>query len=334
MIDDRTGFSLWADFIEREFIGTKLKEMLALGVVDGATSNPSIFANAITKSSAYKEQLKELDGKSAKEKYEALAIRDIKAAAKELKRCYDTGYAGYVSIEVDPYLSNDAKGTVEEGVRLFNEISKPNIMIKVPATEAGFEAMEQLMAKGINVNATLIFSPEQALKAQKAMKNGIDAFVQYSDDGRIEGVISIFVSRFDRKLDARLKELDLPTAKTGIYNAAKIYNELQKCNEPAIKPLFASTGTKPEQNLPAEYYISELCAKNSINTAPIDTIEAYEKSDGRGKMALPVDETIINTHFKVLEVAGINIDSVYQELMNEGLKAFEDAFSNMLNTIE
>ncbi len=334
MVDETTGFSLWADFIERDFIPTKLRDMVAKGIVDGATSNPSIFANAITKSDAYKEQLKELEGKSAKQKYEALAIADIKAAAHELRCCYDTGYAGYVSIEVDPYLSNDAKGTVEEGVRLFNAIGEPNVMIKVPATEAGFEAMQELMSRGINVNATLIFSPEQALKAQKAMKKGIDSFVQYSDDGRIEGVISIFVSRFDRKLDGRLKELDLPTAKTGILNAAKIYNKMQECNEPAIKPLFASTGTKPEQGLPEDYYVTELCAKNSINTAPINTIESYEASENKGKLALPIDDKIIDTHFKVLEVAGIDINKVYDELMQEGLKAFEDAFSDMLKAIE
>ncbi len=334
MVDDRLGFSLWADFIERDFISTKLREMIADGIVDGATSNPSIFANAITSSSAYKEQLKELEGKSAKQKYEALAIADIKAAAQELRVCYDRGYSGYVSIEVDPYLCNDAKGTVEEGVRLFKEIDEPNVMIKVPATEAGFVAMKELMSKGINVNATLIFSPEQALKAHKAMKEGIDAFVPYSDDGRIEGVISIFVSRFDRKLDARLKELDLPTAKTGILNAAKIYNEIQALKEPAIKPLFASTGVKAEQGLPKDYYISELCAKNSINTAPIETIESYEASENKGKLALPIDDAIINTHFKVLEVAGIDINKVYEELMQEGLKAFEDAFSSMLSAIE
>lgn len=334
MVNDRTGFSLWADFIERDFISTKLRDMIDNGVVDGATSNPSIFANAITSSSAYKEQLQELEGKSAKEKYEALAIADIKAAAQELRGCYDTGYSGYVSIEVDPFLSNDAKGTVEEGIRLFKAINEPNVMIKVPATEAGYKAMEELTSRGINVNATLIFSPEQAKKAQEAMKRGIDSFTVYSDDGRIEGVISIFVSRFDRKLDSRLKELDLPTAQTGILNAAKIYNELSNCKEPAIKPLFASTGVKPEQGLPADYYVTELCAKHSINTAPIDTIEAYEKSENRGKLALPIDEKIIDTHFKALEVAGINMQEVYNELMQEGLEAFEKAFANMLKVIE
>ena len=334
MVDETTGFSLWIDFIERDFIKTTLKELIEKKVIDGATSNPSIFANAITSSPAYKEQLESLSGKSAKEKYEALAVADIKAAAQELRVCYDTGYEGYVSIEVDPYLSNDTEGTINEGVRLFKEIDEPNVMIKVPATEAGYKAMEELMGRGISVNATLVFSPEQALKAKKAMKNGIHKFSSFSDDGRVEGVISIFVSRFDRKLDDKLKELNLPTAKTGILNAAKIYNLLMDKKEPAIKPLFASTGTKAEQNLPADYYITNLVAKHSINTAPLDTIKAYESNPNRGKLALPILNDTINTHFKTIEDAGINMKNVYQELMQEGLKAFEDAFSNMLKTIE
>jgi len=194
--------------------------------------------------------------------------------------------------------------------------------------------MEELMSRGISVNATLIFSPEQALKAQKAMRKGIHKFTSFSDEGRVEGVISIFVSRFDRKLDDRLKELNIPTAKTGILNAAKIYNLLMEKKEPAIKPLFASTGTKAEQNLPEDYYITNLVAKHSINTAPLNTIKAYTSNPNRGKLALPILNDTINDHFKALENAGIDMQEVYQELMQEGLKAFEDAFSDMLKVIE
>ena len=333
MVDETSGFSLWVDFIERDFVNTKLKNMVEYGTIDGATSNPSIFANAITKSPAYKEQLKELEGLSAKQKYEKLAIADIKAAAQVLRVCYDSGYEGYVSIEVDPYLSNDTQGTIEEGIRLFSEIGEPNVMIKVPATEAGYEAMTALMSRGISVNATLVFSPEQAEKTVKAMKKGMKEFQQF-DEGRVEGVVSIFVSRFDRMLDAKLKEVGIPTAKTGILNAAKIYNEMLKCKEPAIKPLFASTGVKPEQGLETDYYITNLCAKHSINTAPIDTIEAYEQNPNKGKLALPIDRATINNHFYALEKAGINMQEVYNTLMQEGLKAFEDAFSSMLKVIE
>ncbi len=333
MVDETSGFSLWVDFIERDFIKTKLKNMIDYGTIDGATSNPAIFANAITTSPAYKEQLKELEGKSAKEKYEALAIADIKAAAQVLRVCYDEGYSGYVSIEVDPYLSNDTEATIKEGVRLFKEIGEPNVMIKIPATEAGYEAMRELTSRGISVNATLVFSPEQALKSFKALKKGIKEFQQF-DEGRVEGVISIFVSRFDRMLDGKLRELGIPTAKTGIMNAAKIYNDIIKEKEPAIKPLFASTGVKAGQDLPKDYYITSLCAKHSINTAPIETIESYEHNPNRGKLALPIDSQKIKEHFKALEKAGIDMQEVYQTLMQEGLAAFEKAFSDMLAAIE
>ncbi len=333
MVDDRSGFSLWVDFIERDFINTKLKNMVEYGTIDGATSNPSIFANAIIKSPAYKEQLKELEGKSPKEKYEALAIVDIKAAAQVLRVCYDKALEGYVSIEVDPFLSNDTEATIQEGIRLFKTIDEPNVMIKVPATEAGYPAMTELMSRGISVNATLVFSPEQAIKTVEAMKKGIKEFQQF-DEGRVEGVVSIFVSRFDRMLDPKLKELGIPTGKTGVLNAANIYNKIIKFKEPAIKPLFASTGVKEGQGLPKDYYITSLCAKHSINTAPIETIEAYEQNPNKGKLALPIEVTKIKDHFNALQNAGIDMEEVYSTLMQEGLKAFEDAFSNMLKAIE
>ena len=333
MVDDRSGFSLWVDFIERDFIKTKLVNMVELGIIDGATSNPSIFANAITKSPAYKEQLQTLTNLSPKEKYEKLAIEDIKNAAKVLRVCYDKGNEGYVSIEVDPYLSNDTQATVAEGKRLFNEIGEPNVMIKVPATEAGYEAMTELMSIGISVNATLVFSPEQAIKTLKAMKKGMKEFQQF-DEGRVEGVISIFVSRFDRLLDPKLQELGIPTSKTGILNAAKIYNEIMSYREPSIKPLFASTGVKEGQDLPKDYYVTELCAKHSINTAPIETIESYEHNPNKGKIALPIDTQVIYEYFHTLEKAGIDMNEVYDKLMKDGLKAFEDAFSNMLGMLD
>jgi transaldolase len=334
MVDETTGFSLWVDFIERDFITTGLRELIQKEIIDGATSNPSIFANAITKSPAYKEQLQTLGEKTPKEKYEALAIADIKAAAQELRECYDRGYEGYVSIEVDPYLSNDTQGTIDEGVRLFKEIGEPNVMIKVPATEAGYKAITELMARGISVNATLVFSPQQAKNVKKAMVDGIHKFASFSDDGRVEGVISIFVSRFDRKLDDTLKNNNIPTAKTGILNAAKIYNEIMQKKEPAIKALFASTGTKKEQGLPEDYYITNLVAKHSINTAPIDTINAYEANPNKRKIALPILNETIDEHFNALKSANIDIQKIYNDLMQEGLKAFEEAFSNMLKTLE
>ena len=304
--------------------------MIEKGIINGATSNPSIFASAITTSPAYKEQLESLEGKSAKEKYEALAIEDIRTAAQTLRDAYDEGNDGYISIEVDPFLSNDTQGTIEEGKRLFAAIGEPNVMVKVPATDAGYDAMTELLSTGISVNATLIFSPKQAQRCLKSMKKGLDAF-EASGGGRCEAVISVFVSRFDRMLDADLASEGLEVSKTGIYNAAKIYNLIESNHTPAVRTLFASTGVKGDV-LPADYYMRELLAPHSVNTAPLATIESYIATEASAPK-LPIDDAILNGYFTKLADNGFDMDEVYGQLLKEGLEAFENAFQDMLNSI-
>jgi len=331
MVNQEIGFSLWLDFVERDFLKKEFKELIGNNIINGATSNPAIFASAITTSPAYKEQLKSLEGKSPKEKYEALAIEDIKTAAIALRECYDSGNDGYISIEVDPFLSNDTDATVAEGKRLFEAIGKPNVMIKVPATPAGYEAMTRLMSDGISVNATLIFSPAQAKECLKAMKKGIE---DYDNTGgcRVEGVISVFVSRFDRLLDSRLAELGLPTAKTGLYNAATIYNMIESNHTPAIKTLFASTGVKGDELEPS-YYIRELLAPHSVNTAPLNTIQDYIKGI-EASPKLPIAQSECDEYFEKLAANGVDMQEVYNKLLDDGLVAFEKAFSDMLETLK
>ncbi len=330
MIDNNFGFSLWLDFVEREFLKKDFVPLLSEGVVKGATSNPSIFAAAITTSSAYKEQLKSLESKTPKEKYEALAIEDIRTAAQALRPYYNEGKDGYISIEVDPFLSSNTEGTIAEAKRLFAAIGEPNVMLKVPATDAGYIAMAELLSTGISVNATLVFSPKQAKKCLKAMKHGLDIF-ENSGGRRAEGVISVFVSRFDRLLDPVLKEKGIKPAQTGVLNAAKIYNIVEHNHTPAIRTLFASTGVKGD-TLSAEYYIRELLAPHSINTAPLSTIEAYLKNPGtEPKLSTDINE--IDAYFKLLKSAGIDMDTVYEQLMSEGLESFEQAFEDMLSKI-
>ena len=331
MVNRDINFSLWLDFVERDYLKNEFSTLIKKGIINGATSNPSIFASAITTSSAYKEQLAQLAGKSPKEKYEALAIEDIRTAAQELRAEYDEGNDGYISIEVDPFLSNDTQGTIEEGKRLFAAIGEPNVMVKVPATNAGYEAMEVLLATGISVNATLIFSPEQAKRCLKVMKHGIDLFE--ADGGRrVQAVISVFVSRFDRLLDADIAREGMAVSKTGIYNAAKIYNMIEKNHTPSIKTLFASTGVKGD-DLPADYYIRELFAPHSVNTAPLATIEAYiSKKETAAK--LPLEESEINGYFTRLADSGFDMDEIYDTLLRDGLKAFEEAFTEMLDSLK
>ncbi|UFH58923.1 transaldolase [Sulfurovum mangrovi] len=327
MVDRELGFSLWLDFIERDFLQNEFSSMIEKGIINGATSNPAIFASAITSSPAYKEQLESLAGKSAKEKYEALAIDDIKTAAQALRENYEEGNDGYISIEVDPFLSNDTAGTVEEGKRLFEAIGEPNVMVKVPATEAGYEAMKELLSQGISVNATLIFSPEQAMKCVEAMKEGIAA-----SDKKVNAVISVFVSRFDRMLDSALEEAGVDAAKVGNYNAAKIYAMIESHKVPEIRTLFASTGVKGDA-LPADYYIRELFASRSVNTAPLATIEHYIKESAT-PAKLPLDMAHIDAHFEAVEKAGIKMEEVYEKLLTDGLVAFEEAFEEMLESIK
>ncbi|WP_201338084.1 MULTISPECIES: transaldolase [unclassified Nitratiruptor] len=319
-------FSLWADFIERSFLEQEFPKLLHEEIVNGATSNPAIFKEAILKSPAYKEQLSELTGLSPKEKYEALAIADIQKAADILKPLYEKGDDGFVSIEVDPRLANDAKGTVEEALRLLQRIDRKNVMIKVPVTPAGCAAIEELVGEGVNVNATLIFSPNQADECLDAMEAG------FKKNQSSHTVLSIFVSRFDRKLDPLMQAKGLPTGKVGIMNAAKIYNMIKKRNLPNTKALFASTGVKGGE-YPPHYYISELVAPKAVNTAPIHTIEAFVR-DGDKSVKLPLPQDEIDKFFALLKANEIDMKKVYHELLQEGLQAFVDAFEEILKELQ
>ena len=326
MYIEEMNFSLWADFIERDYLDGEFKELIAKKIINGATSNPAIFKNAILTSPAYKEQLSTLSG-SAKDKYEALAITDIQKAADILKPLYDAGDDGFVSIEVDPNLCDDAEGTIAEGERLFATIDRENVMIKVPATQAGFKAMEALSAQGIHVNATLIFSLSDAISCARAFTKGAERSPKATYT-----VISVFVSRVDRLLDEKMKKAGLAPGKLGIYNAARIYNIISTMSVPRCRVLFASTGVKGDNYIPS-YYVDELIGTSCVNTAPIETIEAFV-SNGDRTEKLPLNEEEVTTHLSSLEQAEIDFDAVLDELKADGLKQFKDAFSEILKELE
>lgn len=319
-------FSLWADFIERDYLDNEFKDLIQRGIINGATSNPAIFKNAILNSPAYKEQLESLKALSAKEKYEALAIHDIKKAASILQVLFNVGNDGYVSIEVDPFLCDDADATIKEGKRLFAEIGYNNVMIKVPATPAGYEAMEALTSEGIPVNATLVFKKEQAISCARAFERG-----GKKHGSKVETVISIFVSRIDRAIDEILREKGLDEALGGIYNSAKIYNKIQDMNIEGCRALFASTGVKGD-SLPAQYYIEKLLAYNSVNTAPIDTILAFDR-DGKKEKALPISNEVIKEYFDGITNAGIDFEAVLDKQIEDGLESFKDSFNDILEAL-
>lgn len=319
-------FSLWADFIERDYLDNEFKELINAGVINGATSNPAIFKNAILNSDAYKEQLATLGGLTPKEKYEAVAKYDIQKAADILKPLYDANDDGYVSIEVDPYLCDDADATIAEGKRLFDEIGRKNVMIKIPATKAGYIAMQELTSNGIPVNATLIFKKEQAESCAKAFEAGVKKY-----GSKVDTVISVFVSRVDRALDAQLAENGMDVALSGIYNSADIYSQIQSMNVEGCRTLFASTGVK-DDSLPAHYYIEKLLAYNSVNTAPIDTIKAFDENGVKDSI-LPISAKITQEHFSKIKSLGIDFDAVLDKQVSDGLEAFKDAFKDILESL-
>lgn len=315
------GFSLWSDFIERDFIDTQFKELLSKQIINGATSNPAIFKNSLLTSDAYKMQLEKTKG-SAKEKYEALALHDIKKAAEVLKPYFDAGNDGYVSIEVDPHLCDDAEATFEEGLRIFKTIAMPNVMIKVPATDAGYSAMKKLVKANIPVNATLIFSKAQALKCCEAFN---------MTDKSVDTVISIFVSRFDRSLDSICEENSIQTALTGIYNATSIYYAIEEHAIAKNRALFASTGVKGDALDPA-YYIEKLLFHNVVNTAPIATIDAFI-AKATYERVQPYSKEMIASHFEKLSQAGIDFDKECDKQLTDGLEAFKEAFNAILDAL-
>jgi len=326
MYSENLKFSLWADFIERDYLDNEFKELIAKKIINGATSNPAIFKNAILSSDAYLSQLESLGDISAKEKYEAVAIYDIQKAADILKPLHDRGDDGYVSIEVDPFYCDDAAATIAEGKRLFAAIARPNVMIKVPATDAGYEAMEALSAEGIPVNATLIFKKEQAVACAEAFSRGTAKYGK-----KVDTVISIFVSRVDRALDKILAEHKIEVSLTGIYNSSEIYVAIEAMQVEGCRALFASTGVK-DDSLPPYYYVQKLLAYNSVNTAPIDTIKAFDAT-GIQEKALPIASSVVREHMQKLQSIGIDLDRVLQKQIDDGLEAFKEAFKEILEAL-
>lgn len=322
------GFTLWCDFVERDFLENKFKDLIEKEVIHGATSNPAIFESSISNSVAYGQQLEMLQANEPKTIYEELAITDIKRAAELLDDLHREDINdGFISIEVDPSLCDDAIGTIEEGIRLNAQISAENVMIKVPATPAGYEAMKELTSNGINVNATLIFSPQQAIECAKALDEGIKA-----SNKDTKAVISVFVSRFDRKCDTLFVQNDLDASKLGIMNATKCYHEVEKFENKNIRTLFASTGVKGD-DLHQSYYVDNLIYPNTVNTAPLATIEDWIEN-GVKEPSKVISEIECDKYFEIVSKKGIKMQSIYETLLTEGLEAFKESFKDLLQKLQ
>lgn len=351
------GQSVWFDNIRRGFIESgELQRLIDLGV-SGLTSNPSIFEKAITGSDDYDSALLEfaLEGKSATEIFESLAIEDIQDAADLLHPIYEgtDGADGYASIEVSPHLAHDTEGTVGEARRLHQTLRRPNVMIKVPATPEGIPAIRRLIGDGINVNVTLIFSLDAYAQVREAYIRGLEDLTSAGGDpSRVSSVASFFVSRVDAAVDGRIEEIvaNGDTAPEGLMGAAAIANAklayrdfnrtfgedrfaaLQSKGARVQRPLWASTSTKnPEYS--DVLYVDELIGPNTVNTLPDVTFNAFLE---HGNPHDTIDRNLEEAErtMRTLEDAGIGMAQITDKLLADGVRAFADSYDALIANIE
>jgi len=341
------GQSIWYDYIRRAFLTQRELGALVEQGLRGVTSNPSIFEKAIAGSADYDKDLQRLvqTCKSVDELYEALALEDITRAAELLRPVYEAtdSLDGYVSLEVSPKLAHDTNGTVAEGLRLFKTLNKPNVMIKVPATSAGLPAITALIAAGVNVNVTLIFSNEVYKTVAEAYLAGLEKFG--GDLSKVASVASFFVSRIDSAVDALLaaKGNTALQGKIAIANAKMAYatfkqifsgprwEKLAAKRAQVQRPLWASTGTKNPQ-YPDTLYVDTLIGAHTVNTVPPATLTAF-LDHGKVAPTLEAGMDEAKTQLAQLQTLGIDFTAVTEKLLDEGLIAFVKPFEALMASI-
>lgn len=357
---NKAGQSLWYDNIQRRLLtGGAMAGMIERGEIRGVTSNPTIFMHAIANSREYDASLVPMawSGWTAEEIFDQLALEDIRAAADLFAPLYGRteGGDGYVSLEVNPHLANDTKGTLAEARRLWKLVDRPNVMIKIPATKAGLPAIRDATAAGININVTLIFSRERYREVMNAYLAGLEQRAAHDLPlGSIASVASFFVSRVDNKVDACLREIiagEGPQAeqavgllgKAAVANARLAYadfkevfgsrrfQDLQLKGARVQRPLWASTSTK-NPNFRDVMYVEELIGPDTVNTVPPQTLTAF-LDHGQVRPSLEENLEQARAQIDALEKLGVSMKEVTHQLEVEGIKAFSDAFSALLNTI-
>jgi transaldolase len=349
------GQSVWIDYLSRQLLKSgKLARMMDEDAVVGVTSNPTIFQKAIAEGSAYDDQLKELlagGADDAKEIFLQLTSHDIADACNLLRKVWDQGEGldGYVSWEVDPNLAFDRDATIAEAHRLHDWIERPNLYVKIPATEPGLGAIEEMIAAGRSINVTLIFSLERHKEVMEAYMHGLERLVENGGDpSTVHSVASFFVSRVDTETDNRLDKIGGDATKLkgklGIANAKLAYqNYLEVFSGPrwaaleakgATKQrcLWASTSTKnPEYR--DVMYVEELIGPATVNTMPEETIRAFQ-DHGKVEVTLTKDVDEARKVFEDLQAVGIDYDDVTDTLEREGVQKFIDSFEELLEGIQ
>ena len=355
------GQSIWLDYIRRDLIiGGGLRRLIEEDGLRGMTSNPAIFQKAIAESHDYDEDIHDLalKGKSAKDLYEALSQRDVQTAADEFRPLYERndGKDGYVSLEVNPHLAHDTKGTIEEARRFWRDLNRPNVFIKVPATVEGLPAIQQLISEGININVTLLFGLPRYRQVAEAFIAGLEArAAQGKALKRVASVASFFLSRIDTLVDPQLesilaqggkgaefaKEALGQVALASAKMAYQIYKEtfggerFQKLTAQGAwvqRLLWASTGTKNPAYSDVRY-IEEIIGPDTVNTVPVETLNAY-RDHGAPKASLEKDVIKAARVLKHLPELGINIDQVTQQLEDDGVTKFNQPFDKLMQTLE
>jgi transaldolase len=344
------GVSIWLDNLSRELLdGGTFAKMIAECAVTGATSNPTIFAKAIAGSDRYDDQLHDLVAAGVDDPQELffqLALDDVRRAADLLRSSYDQsgGRDGFVSFECTPDLADDTEGTIKQAVELWRRLARPNVMIKVPGTEAGIPAIEELTARGVNVNVTLLFSVARyeevidayiaGLEQRAAAREPVDA---------ITSVASFFVSRVDAKVDAQLPADSRLRGCVAIANAHRAYahyvdrfgddrwRTLRDAGAHPQRPLWASTGTK-DPSYSDVLYVEKLTVPNVINTMPESTLRAFA-DHGNVTHALSRVAGAASSTLRRARDAGVDLDAITAQLEREGVRSFCESYEQLLGRI-
>jgi transaldolase len=355
------GQSIWLDYLRRKMITSgELKDLMVKDGLRGITSNPAIFDKVITGSHDYEEDIRELasQGKGTEEIYEALTVRDVRDAADLFRPVYDKseGKDGFVSLEVNPHLAHDVEGTVSEACRLWRELDRSNVFIKVPATEEGLTCTRRLIGEGVNVNVTLLFGLPRYRKVAQAYLSGLeDRAKQGKPLTGISSVASFFLSRIDVLVDPMLEEIMAgggekagPAEKahgqvaiSSAKEAYQIYKEIfggkrfRKLQEKGARPqrvLWASTSTKNPDYSDIKY-VEPLIGPETVNTLPQETLNAYRD---HGKPALRLEENVEEARevLRLLPELGIDIDEVTRQLEDEGIEKFNKPFDDLTANLE
>jgi transaldolase len=345
------GVSIWLDTLSRELLETgEFARLIDEDRVTGATSNPTIFAKAITGSDRYDGQLRELAGSGVadlREAFFALALDDVRAAAEALRPAHERsgGRDGFVSFECTPDLADDTQATIEQAIDLWERLGADNVMIKVPATEAGLPAVEELTRRGVNVNITLLFAVERYEEVIDAYLRGLEARAAANEPlDHIASVASFFVSRIDAKADALLAPDSPLRGRVAIANARIAYQRylaafagerwaaLRQAGARSQRPLWASTGTK-DPAYSDVLYVEQLIGPDVVNTMPEATLRAFA-DHGRVARTLDADPGEAEQTLGAARDAGVHLDRITAELTREGVEAFCASYRQLLDRIQ